>query len=429
MTTQLDSRAADHASRLVRLAWLITTALVLVTFVVNLCFLYAELLRPCRGVACGDDGFHLTAAEMADLHVRHFPISAYAGYQVGLYVLFFLVFGLVAAVIIYRAAHHRMARFVAFTLILWGGTFPSIAEALHVAQPAVQVLMNGLQALAGCGFYLLFFIFPTGQFVPRWTRWVLLVAALTVLLTTVAGGTALAIALQPLQPVVFATALVTALGAQVYRYRRVATPRERQQSKWVLCGMVIGVGVVLAVFLATSVIAPALQHGAFHKMLFTGVIYAGFLLVPVSIGIAMLRAQLWEIDRLINRVLVYGSLTATLALVYVGSVVLLQQLLRRLSGQTSPLAIVASTLAMAALFQPLRRRLQTTIDRRFYRRKYDAARILAAFSAHLRDEVDLDRLTSQLVTVVEETLQPVQVSLWLRDDGRRSRTQRVGPDQ
>jgi hypothetical protein len=193
--------------------------------------------------------------------------------------------------------------------------------------------------------------------------------------------------------------------------------------------MVIGVGVVLAVFLATSVIAPALQHGAFHKMLFTGVIYAGFLLVPVSIGMAMLRAQLWEIDRLINRVLVYGSLTATLALVYVGSVVLLQQLLRRLTGQTSPLAIVASTLAMAALFQPLRRRLQTTIDRRFYRRKYDAARILAAFSAHLRDEVDLDRLTSQLVTVVEETLQPVQVSLWLRDDGRRSRTQRVGPDQ
>ena len=226
-------------------------------------------------------------------------------------------------------------------------------------------------------------------------------------------------------------ALGTALGAQVYRYRRVATPRERQQSKWVLGGMVIGVGGVLAVFLATSVIAPALalQHGAFHKMLFTGVIYAGFVLVPVSIGLAMLRAQLWEIDRLINRALVYGSLTATLALVYGGSVVLLQQLLRGLTGQTSPLAIVASTLAMAALFQPLRRRLQTTIDRRFYRRKYDAARILAAFSAHLRDEVDLDRLTSQLVTVVEETLQPVQVSLWLRDDGRRSRTQRVGPDQ
>src|ERR671932_2407820 len=116
MTTQLDSRAADHASRLVRLAWLITTALVLVTFVVNLCFLYAELLRPCRGVACGDDGFHLTATEMADLHARHFPISAYAAYQVGLYVLFFLVFGLVAAEIIYPDAHHPMARLIAFTL-------------------------------------------------------------------------------------------------------------------------------------------------------------------------------------------------------------------------------------------------------------------------------------------------------------------------
>src|SRR5919202_3508656 len=414
MTTQLNRRLADRAFRLVRMAWLITTALVLVTFVVNLCFLYAELLRPCRGVGCGDEGFHPAAAEMPHPPARHFPISAYAGYQVGLYVLFFLVFGLVAAVIIYRAAHHRIARFVAFTLILWGGTFPSIAEALHVALPAVQLLMNGLQALAGCGFYLLFFIFPTGQFVPRWTRWVLLVAALTVLLSTFLGGTPLAIALQPLQPVVFAIALGTALGAQVYRYRRVATARERQQSKWVLCGMVIGVGVVLAVFLATSVIAPALQHGAFHKMLFTGVIYAGFLLVQVSIGMAMLRAQLWEIDRLINRVLVYGSLTATLALVYVGSVVLLQQLLRSLSGQTSPLAIVASTLAIAALFQPLRHRLQATIDRRFYRRKYDAATTLAAFSARCRDEVDLEALTDDLLAVVEETLQPAHVSLWFR---------------
>src|SRR5918912_826658 len=213
MTTQLNSRLADRASRLVRIAWLITTALVLVTFFVNLCFLYAELLRPCRGVACGDDGFHLTAAEMADLRARHFPISAYAGYQVGLYVLFFLVFGLVAAVIIYRAAHHRIARFVAFTLIVWGGTFPSIAEALHVAQPAVQVLMNGLQALAGCGFYLLFFIFPTGQFVPRWTRWVLLVAALTVLLTTVAGGTALAAGPAPPPPRGLAPAAGTRPGA------------------------------------------------------------------------------------------------------------------------------------------------------------------------------------------------------------------------
>ena len=118
-------------------------------------------------------------------------------------------------------------------------------------------------------------------------------------------------------------------------------------------------------------------------------------------------------------------MTALLALVYVGSVVVLQQLFSPIVGTGNDLALVASTLAIAGLFQPLRRRIQASIDRRFYRRKYDAARILTAFSTHLRDEVDLERLTSQLVAVVEETLQPTQVSLWLRDAGPRVRAQQV----
>jgi hypothetical protein len=138
-------------------------------------------------------------------------------------------------------------------------------------------------------------------------------------------------------------------------------------------------------------------------------------LIPLTIGIAVLRYRLWDIDVLINRTLVYGTLTALLAFIYVGLVLTLQFLLRGLFNQTNTIVLVASTLAIAALFQPLRRRIQQVIDRRFFRRKYDAAQILAAFSARLRsrDDIDLSTLTDDLLAIVEETLQPAHVSLWL----------------
>jgi hypothetical protein len=144
------------------------------------------------------------------------------------------------------------------------------------------------------------------------------------------------------------------------------------------------------------------------------VIFVG---LPVAIGIAVLRYRLYEIDIIINRTLVYGSLTVTLVALYFGGVVVLQRLFVLLTGEKSMLAVVASTLAIAALFNPLRRRVQALVDRRFYRQKYDAAKMLATFNSRLREETDLDSLRVEVLGVVRETMQPEHASLWLRPHG------------
>jgi hypothetical protein len=222
--------------------------------------------------------------------------------------------------------------------------------------------------------------------------------------------------------VLFPGFLVSFVFAQAYRYRRVSGPAERQQTKWVVFGVaaaLVGIGTILAPFLFIEPLSST-ETTAISALTLVQISGGGafMLLIPLSIGVAVLRSRLFDIDILINRTLVYGSLTVSLAVVYVGSVVLLQGALRALTGGESQLAVVASTLTIAALFGPMRRRIQDLIDRRFYRRKYDTTKTLAAFSARLRDETDLDRLDKELVSVVKDTLQPVHVSLWLRDGGR-----------
>jgi hypothetical protein len=278
---------------------------------------------------------------------------------------------------------------------------------------------------------MLFLLFPNGKLMGRRWRVVFWLVILTTCSAMVSGaldpvlddapfkGVVNPFGLDPPRMVLdalsyfgwpgMAASLLLAALAMILRLRR-SRGLERQQLKWIAAA-----AAVLPLASAAGVVCYYLGYEMIGGLLAT------FSFVPIlfAAGYAVLRYRLYDIDVVINRTLVYGSLTVMLALVYVGGVAALQRLLAPVTGQDSQLAIVASTLAIAALFNPLRRRLQEFVDRRFYRKKYDAARVLEAFSARLRDETDLDRLNGDLMSVVRETVQPEHVSLWLRIPGER----------
>jgi len=330
-----------------------------------------------------------------------------------------LVYLALGLLLFWRRANDRMALFCAFALVTFGNALPfyNFSSGSVVPTLATSAVLRAvalvLFAMGEASLVLFFYLFPSGRFAPRWTRWgALLVAAywLAVIffptLPSNAGG-----------PATFLVPffLLTAVVVQVYRYRRVSTPRERQQTKWAVFGFALAMLVlVVGIPITTLVVPPSLQNNPVLGSL-NPIFQVALLLIAIFLAIAVLRARLWDIDTLINKALVYGSLTALLAAVYAGLIIGLESLVGLISGQsTQPLVLVVSTLAIYALFQPLRRRLQNFIDRRFYRRKYDAARTLEAFSATLRNEVDLATLSEHLVGVVQETMQPTSVSLWVR---------------
>ncbi len=210
------------------------------------------------------------------------------------------------------------------------------------------------------------------------------------------------------------------VGVQIYRYVRVYDAVQRQQTKWFVFGF-SAVFSFLAIGYALTSLVPGLSApDSWYQLLNVLTWLMIWTVLLLSMSIPILRYRLWAMDVIINRTLVYGSLTILLVALYVGLILALQALVHAVTGNLSqsPLAIVGCTLVIAALFQPVRYRLQAIIDRRFYRRKYDAAKVLAAFSSMLRNEVDLDQLRAQLLAVVQETMQPAHVSLWLRQSSQ-----------
>lgn len=271
----------------------------------------------------------------------------------------------------------------------------------------------------------LLLVFPNGRFIPRWTRWLVVLSFfLTLSLLLILTMDEWVRMTTTRAQIGFATlgALgMLSLGVQLYRYRRIYSLVERQQTKWVLIGIAatILISGILAIPYYYLLNLPPGTPLPWWEPLGSAGWWLTMMIIPVSLAIAILRYRLFDIDVIIRRTLVYSALTATLALIFFGTVTLLQLLFVTVSGHQSAASVVITTLVIAALFTPLRRRIQNDIDRRFFRKKYDAEKVVAAFGASLREEVDLDDLQAQVVAVVQETLQPEMVSLWLRNPEKR----------
>jgi hypothetical protein len=293
-------------------------------------------------------------------------------------------------------------------------------SALEHAHPAAQGPVHFIWLLSFVLGMLTLYLFSDGRFVPRFTR---LLAVVAVVLIALSPGLPEGLLTLPRTPegisvwhwrvaVLGLLALwSTGVLAQAYRYRHVSGPVERQQAKWVM--FIVGCFMVM---ITLGFVLPSLFLNL-PDVWFAAVLLASVPLaiaLPISIAFAILRYRLYDIDRIISRTLSYGLLTGLLACVYVGLVLILGQLFGGIGAEPPSWAVAGATLAVAALFQPARRRIQAVVDRRFNRRKYNAAKTVEAFSLRLRDEVDLDALSTELLAVVDQTMQPTRASLWLR---------------
>lgn len=396
-----------------RVSWVILAFLVLGLDVAGAPYAYALFMDVCTAPGCADSG-RLTAEGLQELRQLGISPEFYAAYVgVGLSTVVTLVFFAVAGVIFWRRSEDKMALFVSFSLLVFGGAaINDVAD----AHPALWLPSNILDYVGQVSVGILFYLFPDGRFVPRWTRWLAVAIALLFVPDTFFPNSSLTQALDP-----FFYVYILSLGlAQVYRYWRISGPEQRQQTKWVVFGISAAMAGFLLTVLFYETISLTRQPGPLEEMIGETIVYGFLLLIPISIGVAILRSRLYDIDLLISRTLVYGTLTVTLVLAYFGSVALLGGLVSGFTGQTSQITVVASTLAVAVLFNPLRRRIQAFIDRLFYRSRYDARKTLESFSTKLREETDLEALNGELLAVVRETMQPAHVSLWLRapEEGR-----------
>src|SRR5215211_45594 len=401
--------------RMVRVAVAIT-ALAIILFSIPSSFEYYRSVCSAASEVCSERAVGQPTPEgVRALRDMGLSVRSYALFYVVVEKIFQLVWFAVGAIIFFRRSEDRMALLVSLFLVTFGPVLiiPTAAYTLISSQPAWWLPVRGVEIVGEVCSALFFFLFPGGRFAPRWTRWLAVAFIAFQLSTTLFTGLySRSPALETVSFLVFLGIVVSLVWSQVYRYRRVSSETQRQQTKWVVFGLTLGVAGTFPLQLPVDL---SLVGGdtpltlLFLKMGFA----LSFMLIPLSIGVAVLRSHLFDIDVVINRTLVYGSLTATLVALYFVGIVVLQRLFVVLTGQQSTLAVVASTLLIAALFSPLRRGIQSFIDRRFYRRKYDAAKTLEAFSAKLRDETDLDALSDDLVSVVRETMQPDHVSLWL----------------
>ncbi len=400
-----------------RLGWVLLTAALLAVFIGGLQPRYAELSTLCtEELHCVP--LTLTQADVRALEDAGLSLEIYAGFHVGLEIFAVAMTLGLALLIFFFRPQSRLGALVCYALSLFGLNFMVEADkSLVSAYPQFIDAFDALTALAAVPFVLLLYLFPDGRFVPAWTRWAAIGLAIAAFLDPMLRAILPIPSGQFSQVLLGAYLLALSIGiyAQIYRFRYVSTPSERQQTKWIIFGFS---WMVLAIFSWSYFVEIAPPEPGPGRIGFNlwGMLAISpvFIVLPLTFVFSIFRYRLWDIDLVIRRTLSYAALTGLLLLAYFGSIVLFQAVFRALTGSDSQVAVVLSTLGIAALFNPLRLQVQDFIDRRFYRAKYDAEVTLDRFASAAREQVDLDSLSVAMLGAVEETLRPEKVSLWLK---------------
>ncbi|MDX1437219.1 MAG: hypothetical protein R3335_10440, partial [Anaerolineales bacterium] len=398
--------------------WIALAVLLVIMTIAGLPLRFEELATVCTSEPCAPQT--LNPVDAAALRELGLSFLFYGWFHTLIEAVVGTVYTLLAFLIFWRKSGEWIGILISSAILLFGLNFMLEADsALVAAYPAIKVPHTFLTLIATLLLFLLLFLFPDGRFIPGWTRWVAIGMAVVIAadpffiwlgLTTPSGQFSLVLT------ALLLPCLFVGVGAQVYRYRSISSPAERQQTKWVVFGFtgLVAIMIIWALLVDLIPLQPGLPRLIFNLPVYVllGIILVSF---PFTVVFSILRYRLWDIDVIIRRTLVYGLLTGLIVVIYFGLVVLLQSLVTAVGGQQSTIAIVVSTLAIAALVNPLRGRIQTFIDRRFYRQRYDGERALAAFGMTVRDEVDLENLTKALLDLIDETMQPESVTVWLRE--------------
>ena len=405
---------------LAREGWLILATLTVSLFVAGLPIEFAQLQRGCPTPCASTGG--VAPVELPLLENLGLSPEFFAAYGIALELIFPLVFIGVAALIFWRKSSDRQALFVSFTLLLFGtATQPYAMHALVQAHPAWGSLVDVLHFLGSASFSLFLFIFPEGRFVPRWTRWVALVWIAWLLPRywfpdwpptdsyTWLAWTNL---------VIWLGALGSAVYGQIYRYRWVSNWEQQQQTKWVVFGIAIGLALFIVVNIAVSTILPVPTSANELTMLMVGaaLMNGALLLIPLSMGIAILRYHLFDIDILINRTLVYGALTISVVSIYVLVVGYLSVLFRTAGGPGHLAISIVATGLVALLFQPLRTGLQRGINRLMYGERDDPYAVLSRLGQRLEAALATEAVLPTIVETVKESLKLPYVAITFKQD-------------
>lgn len=411
-----DARAQGRRLVVARALWVAVVVLVLGLYVVNIPAYYASL--HVLATRIDPQAAQLTPEGLRALQALGLSVDAYAIYHILLNTAYLLSFLAVGAVLFLRKADDRLAMLTSFTLVMF--PFGDVYQALAV--PTAEVLaIRSIGFVSGCCMSLIFYLFPNGHFVPRWTRWLMLGWIINQGLSYYAG---IAVGSLPTSSpladvltangVFFLVLLASVAAAQIYRYRRVSTRSERQQTKWVVFGLTVTVTGMISVILFVIIFPTVAPPGTLLYFVLNTTLYLGQLFIPLSLGIAILRYRLWDIDVIINRTLVYGALTASVIGVYVLVVGYLGTLFR--VGGNLFISLLATGL-VAVLFQPLRERLQRAVNHFLYGQRDEPYTVITRLSQRLEEALVPDDVLPSIVATVAQTLKlPYATILLKRDD-------------